>query len=299
MELRQLRYFIAVAEELHFGRAARRVNICQPPLSQQIKSLEDELGERLFDRTRKSVSLTQAGNAFLSDAREILRRVEEAKDRVHRISIGQEGEISLGLVPAAMDTFLPHAIGSFRLERPRISLRLSELGTIEQLGALRDGRIDLGIVRLFEQDTTGLNAVQIVREPYVLAVPRGHSLAKHKRVPLAALHGQPFVSFPREKHPRLYDRIMESFAAVGSTPRIVQEASTKRAAIAFVAARVGVSLVPSSARKQRREGVVYRPLTGHLPAVELSMMWREHDQAAALKGLIKVIRRQSRVRNTP
>lgn len=298
MEIRQLRYFIAVAEELHFGRAAARVNICQPPLSQQIKSLEDELGARLFDRTRKSVSLTPAGTAFLSDAREILRSVEEAKNRVQRIASGQEGEIFLGVVPSAMDTFLPEAIGEFCLERPRITLKLSEMGTLELLDALHASRIDMGVMRLFEQDSRGLHREAIVREPYVLAIPRGHPLAKHRRIPLAALDGEPFVSFPRETHPRLYDRIMACLASAGSTPRIAQEASTKRAAIAFVAARVGVALVPSSAGKRSLKGVVFRPLAGDLPVVEFSMVWREQDEAAALKDLMKAIKRLSKVRHS-
>ncbi len=293
MEIRHLRYFIAVAEELHFGRAAARVNICQPPLSQQIKSLEDELGARLFDRTKKSVSLTPTGTAFLCDAREILRRVEEAKNRVQRISNGQEGEIFLGVVPSAMDTFLPEGIGEFCLERPGITLKLSEMGTLELLEALRASRIDIGILRLFEQDSRGFRRETIVREPYVLAVPHGHPLAKHRRIPLASLDGQPFVSFPRETHPRLYDRIMACLAAAGSTPRIVQEASTKRAAIAFVAARIGVALVPSSAGKHFLKGVAFRPLVGELPVVELSMVWREHDGTAAMMELVKTISRLS------
>jgi DNA-binding transcriptional LysR family regulator len=297
MEIRQLRYFIAVAEELHFGRAAERVNICQPPLSQQIKSLEEELGGRLFDRSRKSVSLTQAGSALLHDAREILQRVEEAKDRVRRIVSGKEGEVLLGLVPSAMDTFLPAAIGEFRLEHPLITLKLSELGTLEQLDALRANRINIGIVRLFEQNLSELRHEVIAREPYVLAIPRGHSLAEHRRIPLTALNDQPFVFFPREQHPRLYDKITACFAEAGSTPRIVQEASTKRAAVAFVAAQVGVSLVPLSAGKQRRKGVVFRPLIGNLPIVEFSMVWREHSESPGLSYLIETIRRLSGAQN--
>lgn len=296
MEMRQLRYFIAVAEELHFGRAAERVNICQPPLSQQIKNLEEELGARLFDRTRKSVSLTEAGRAFLCDAREILLRIDEAKNRVQRISIGQEGEIFLGVVPSAMDTFLPEAIGAFRLERPRVTIKLSEMGTLELLEALRASRVDMGIMRLFEQDSAGLNRETILREPYVLAIPREHPLTVHKRVPLQALDGCSFVCFPRERHPRLYDRIMACLAAAGATPNIVQEASTKRAAIAFVAARIGVALVPSSTGKQRFKGVVFRPLVGDLPLVEFSMVWREQDESAALSELRNTIRRLSKAR---
>lgn len=295
MEIRQLRYFIAVAEELHFGRAAALVNICQPPLSQQIKNLEDELGARLFDRTKKSVSLTPMGTAFLSDARDILRKVEEAKNRVQRISSGQEGEILLGVVPSAMDTFLPEGIGEFCHERPRITLKLSEMGTLEILDALRASRIDMGILRLFEQDSRGFRCETIVREPYVLAVPQGHPLAQLRRIPLTALDGQPFVSFPRETHPRLYDRIMACLAAAGSTPRIVQEASTKRAAIAFVAARIGIALVPSSAGKQSLKGVAFRPLVGEMPVVEFSMVWREHGGTAAMMDLIHTINNLSKL----
>jgi DNA-binding transcriptional LysR family regulator len=297
MELRHLRYFIAVAEELHFGRAAQRLNICQPPLSQQIKSLEDELEVRLFDRSRKNISLTEAGSAFLVDARAILRHVESCKYRVRRISAGQEGELRLGLVPSALDTFLPEAIGAFRLERPGITLELNELGTLAQLQAIGEGRIDLGIVRLFEQVPPGLNRETILREPYVLAIPHGHPLSEHKSVPLAALDGQPLLFFPREQHPRLFDRITACFAEVGSAPNIVQEASTKRASIAFVAARVGVALVPSSAGKQDYRGVVFRAVLGDLPWVEFSMVWRDRNETEALQALRRTVQRSSGLTN--
>jgi len=156
MEIRHLRYFIAVAEELHFGRAAQRLNICQPPLSQQIKDLERELGALLFHRKKKRISLTEAGAAFLEDAGEILKRVELASERARSIARGAVGRIKMGLVMPALDTFVPTAIREFLLRNPGVEIQLLELGTQAQLKALAAGDIQVGVVRLFRHDTTGL-----------------------------------------------------------------------------------------------------------------------------------------------
>ena len=187
MEMRHLRYFVAVAEHLHFGRAAEQLHMCQPPLSQQIKSLEEELGILLFYRKNKRITLTDAGRAFLEDAREILRRTESASERARDIANGVLGLISLAFVLPSMDTFLPEAIREFRQENPRVEIRLLEMGTLAQLDALAAGSIDLGVMRLFQQETRGLFVEKIVEEAYVLAIPSQHPLALSKTVPLAAL----------------------------------------------------------------------------------------------------------------
>jgi DNA-binding transcriptional LysR family regulator len=290
MEMRQLRYFIAVAEELHFGRAAERVNICQPPLSQQIKHLEEELGAQLFHRKNKKISLTEAGAAFLEDAKEILKRVDAASEKVSGIARGIAGRISLGLVLPAMDTFLPDAIRVFRSENPMVEIQLLEMGTLAQLAALRAGNIHMGVMRLFQHDAKGLIIERIVEEPYVLAVPSEHRLAMLDTIPLVSLDGEPLIFFPRRLHPALHDKIIACFSAAGCTPVIAQETTTKFASIALVAAGLGLALVPSSAQKQSRLGVVYRPIVGGLPMVELSLVWREETESAALRNLIETIR---------
>jgi len=291
MEMRQLRYFVAVAEELHFGRAAERVNICQPPLSQQIKNLEEELGAQLFNRKSKKISLTDAGAAFLEDAKEILKRVDSAAERVRGLARGVVGWISLGLVLPAMDTFLPDAIRVFRSKNPLVEIQLLEMGTAAQLAALRAGHIHVGVMRLFQHDTRGLIVERIVEEPYILAVPSGHRLASLDAIPLGALDGEPLIFFPRHSHPALYDRIIACFSVAGCTPMIVQEATSKFTSIALVAAGLGMALVPASTRKQSRPGVTYRPITGSLPMVELSLVWREDAESAALRNLIATVRK--------
>ncbi|MFH1116487.1 MAG: LysR substrate-binding domain-containing protein [Pseudomonadota bacterium] len=287
--MRHLRYFVAVAEELHFGRAARRLHICQPPLSQQIKDVERELGVLLFHRTHKKISLTEAGTAFLEDAREILRRVNVAAERVRGVAAGILGRISMGFVLPAMDTFLPNAIREFRSQNPGIEMELHELGTLAQLDALRTGRIQVGVVRLFQQETAGLVVETIAEEPYILALPAKHPLVSLKAVPLAALDGERLIFFPRRTHPRLYDRILACCSAVGCTPRISQETTTKTTAIALAAAGIGVTLVPESSKKQRRSGVVYRPIEGDLPMVELVLIRRKGFESPSLQKLTDTV----------
>jgi DNA-binding transcriptional LysR family regulator len=294
MEMRQLRYFVAVAEELHFGRAAERVHICQPPLSQQIKNLEEELGAALFVRNNKKVSLTDAGAALLEDAKEILKRADAAAERVQGIARGLVGRISLGVILPAMDTFLPDAIREFRLHSPMVEIQLREMGTLAQLDALRAGRIHMGVVRLFQHDTRDLIVETFVREAYVLAVPSGHRLASLDTITLNSLDRESLIFFPRDIHPALYDRIMGCFSAAGSTPIVAQETTTKFASIALVAAGLGVAMVPASAQKQIRSGVVYRPIAGDLPPVELSLVWRREAESRALLNLVSTVQETAR-----
>jgi DNA-binding transcriptional LysR family regulator len=290
MEMRQLRYFIAVAEELHFGRAAERVNICQPPLSQQIKNLEEELGTLLFHRKHKKISLTDAGTAFLEDAKQILKQVDSAAEKVRGITRGVVGRISLGVVLPAMDTFLPDAIRVFRLQNPMVEIQLLEMGTMAQLDALRAGHIHVGVMRLFQHNTKGLIVERIIEEPYVLAVPSEHRFASLDTVPLGSLDGEPIIFFPRRFHPALHDRIIACLSAAGCTPVVAQETTTKFTSIALVAAGLGLALVPASTRKQGRPGVVYLDISGELPMVELSLVWREETESPALRNLVGSIR---------
>ncbi len=285
-----MKYFVAVAEELHFGRAAERVHICQPPLSQQIKSLEEELGARLLNRDSRKVALTEAGKAFLEDAREILLRADEAAQRVLRMTQGQEGQVTAGFVMPALDTFFPDAIREFRSAYPRVELILREMGTVAQLEALRENRLDLGFIRWFHQETAGLVFERIVEEPYILAIPFDHTLASKTRVHLDMLRGQPLILFPRQTHPALHDEILSAVGGPGREVCIVQEVTTKATAIALASAGIGLALVPQSAKKQKRKGVVFRPLVGSLPRVELSLAWRQGNHEPCLHNFINLIR---------
>lgn len=304
MELRHLRYFIAVAEELHFGHAAVRLHMAQPPLSQQIRALEDELGARLFARTSRSVSLTPAGQAYLAGARAVLARVDEAGRLARRIQQGEAGELVVGYMNPAMDAVLCRALAAFRVARPQVDLRLRELPTSAQLEELRAGRLDLGFIRLVHaqeqagrapqgkgprgQDLTGLQTRVVAREPYVLALPEGHRLAALDEVPLGAAGNEPLILFPRASMPALHEAMLGALRAAGAEPHVLQEAPGKHASLALVAAGFGVCLVPASARDWLRKGVVLRPVTAGLPVVEMAAAWRagaEHPAARALVDL--------------
>lgn len=270
MELRQLRYFVAVAEELHFGRAAARVHIAQPPLSQQIKGLEAELGVLLLQRTRRSVALTPAGAAFLDQARDILDRAGQAAETARRVQAGEEGRLAVGFVNPAMDAFLARVVAAFRTRRPGVALALAEAPTVDQEEEVRAGRLDLGFIRLFGAPPAGLTVQVACREAYVLALPRGHRLARQGRVALADLDREPVILTPPRYGAALRAAMLAALARAGARPAPAQEARTKHTALSLVAAGAGLALVPESSRVWRREGVVFRPVEAGLPVVEMA-----------------------------
>ncbi len=282
MELRQLRYFAAVAEELHFGRAARRMNISQPPLSMQIRNLEEELGLSLFRRTSRSVTLTPEGRLFYDDVSKILKQLGTAVDTVQKAAKGQAGSLSMAFVSPAMDTFLPAAVHSFRRHRPGIVLSFEELATNDQLKALRESRIQVGFLRLFHHDLKDLRTQVIWTESYVVALPKGHPLGGKSRINLCDLEGTPMIMYPRASQPALYDRIMGICQKAGFAPDVSQEAMTKHTTTALVAAGMGAAIVPASSENFRKDGIVYRPINDALPRVEISMVWRADEESAAL-----------------
>lgn len=293
MELRQLRYFVAVAEELHFGRAAERCHISQPPLSQQIKALEEEVGATLLMRTSRRVELTREGAVFLERARDILSRVGEAAEHVGAMARGEVGRLKVRFVGPASQTDFPLALRSFREENPNIGLELREMPTYGQLEVVRAGEIDVGIIRSYYHDLTGLDWRVFSHEPYVLALPGDHPLARRESVELAMCDGIPYVDFPRHYQPRLHDDIEAAFLQAGVQPKPVQEASTKLSTIALVAAGMGAALVPRSMRRLKHDGVVYRPFEPEyaLPPVQLRLIWRKGDASPLLARFLDVFAR--------
>lgn len=289
MELRHLRYFVAVAEELHFGRAAARLHLAQPPLSQQIRGLEEEIGARLFERSSRSVRLTPAGAAFLARAREVLRQTEEASNLARRIHAGEAGELVVGFMNPVMDAVLCRALAAFRAARPDVALRLRELPTPAQCDELRAGRLDVGFIRLAAGvDLNGLDTRLVLREPYVLAVPEGHRLTGLPVVPLAEIAAEPLILYPRQAMPALYDAMVSALRACGAEPRIAQEVSGKHAALSLVAAGFGLCLVPASARDWARRGVVLREVEPGLPVVEMAAAWPRGGCHKAAEMLIEI-----------
>mgnify|MGYP001812834311 FL=1 len=266
MELRHLRYFVAVAEEGHITRAAERLGIQQPPLSQQIKALEGELGVRLFRRRPRGVELTEVGEVFFEDARGILEDVERALARVRRTARGEQGRVVLGLTSSA--TFHPLVQGiirQFRDKAPGISLALRESGSAELAQALRSDRLDVAFVRVAPPRELGFAAYLLAEEPMVAAFPLGHSLAAEgdTPLPLADLADQPFVLYRRATGAGLYDSIIAACNAAGFVPRTAQEAPWVGATLNLVAAGLGVTLVPESFCRMHLEGIVYRRLAEH------------------------------------
>jgi len=290
MELRQLKYFIAVAEELHFGRAAERCHIAQPPLSQQIRNLEDELGVKLLERTSRKVALTQEGAEFLRRCLDIQARLDEAVVCVQDMAQGLEGLLRVGFIGPASLSRLPKAIRAFREANPNIRLDFSAKSTTEQLPMLRGDRLDIAFVRLFGHDTTGLKSMVFLREPYMLAIPEGHRFAGRERLDITDLEGEPLIFNQRIAQPALYRSLIGSFHKAGFMPNIVQEVNTEQSTVALVATGLGSALVPASSAGDHRSGVCFRPLDGDLPQWEMTALWKERRQTALLGKFLDVVR---------
>jgi len=286
MELRHLRYFVMVAEELHFGRAAEKLHISQPPLSMQIRSLEEELGVTLLHRTQRHVSLTQAGHAFLQEARQILARLEQAVLMTRRAGRGEIGELAVGFISVADYNVLPVVLREFRQRFPLVNLTLRESTSDAQIRDLLGGRIDVGFV-LPPIDEPALQSACIVREPLVAALPERHPLARRTgKLALAKLKDAPFILFPRPMAPGLYDDVVSFCRAAGFSPRVEQEAVQMQTIVSLVSAELGVALIPASLTNLRRTGVTYKALREPSPLTEIHLAWRRGDDLPALRVFV-------------
>jgi DNA-binding transcriptional LysR family regulator len=293
MEFKHLRTFLVVAEELHFGRAARRLNLAQPAVSLQVKALEEELGAPLFVRTSRSVVLTPAGVHVLAEARGILGRTEKLAADVRRLATGEAGRLAVGFVGPMLDCGLARAVRRFRADWPEVGVSLVECGTPEQIARLARNELDLGLARPFGHELSGLEEAIIVRTAYVLALPRDHALAGLASVPLSRLDGEPLILFPRSGNPRLYDAMLAALNRAGAAPRIVQETTTKRAALALVAAGLGSSFVPDLPDTGAGADVVLKPVTGGLPEVILSALTPAGANLPAARRFIELCREEA------
>jgi DNA-binding transcriptional LysR family regulator len=287
IDLRQLRYFAAVAEELHFGRAAERVGIAQPPLTQQIQKLEAALGHRLLERNSRRTALTEAGAVLLSETREVLERFERAIEAARRAGRGETGHLTVGTPPSVMLSALPKIIRRYRTRYPEVGFALRELSTSAIADAVDSGAIDLGFLREAPASDT-LTSEIILREPIAVVLPSSHRLAKQARLPLSALAREPFVLFPRRLGPAFYDKFIGFCREAGFTPRVVQEATQWQSIVAIVEAGVGVSLVPGCIRKVRWQGVVYRPLPSLVTTV--SLCWKTGKLTPTMQTFVTLAR---------
>lgn len=274
MELRQLRYFAAVADTLHFGRAAAELHIVQPALSQQIKRLERELGVPLLARTKRHVQLTEPGRLFLQQARLTLAQSEMAVRTAKRAAAGGVGRLAVGFSEIAMWTAFPKILRAYRDRYPEVEITFNERPVPRLLEGLAQGQFEVCCVPL-PLPGNGLGWKIIADAPLVAALPEGHPLAGRRRVPLTALAHEPFVTFPLSLKTRLIDDlILATCAKAGFGPRIVQEAEPLHTIIALVSAGIGVTLAPGWAENSRHPGVVYRRLTPAGPRFKLAVVWR-------------------------
>ena len=300
MELRHLRYFLAVAEERHVTRAAERLGIQQPPLSQQIRALETELDVQLFRRKPRGMELTQAGQALLAEARAILDRVDHATAATRRTARGEAGRLAIGFTSSAsFHPFVPDAIRAFRETHPLVSLSLEEGGTAELVEALRAERIDTAFIRSPVGPVPGVAVHSVLEEEMVAALPAGHPLSRDddnaSRLPLAALRPETFILYRRPLGPGLYDAIIAACQRAGFSPQIGQEAPRMLSTLSLVAAGLGVTLVPASMRRLQVHGVDYRRLGGDAGLVApLNLASRRSDSAAVTRRFIALVRRNAR-----
>ncbi|HEY9637977.1 MAG TPA: LysR substrate-binding domain-containing protein [Coleofasciculaceae cyanobacterium] len=290
MELRHLRYFIAVAEELHFTRAAERLQIAQPPLSQQIRSLEEELGVQLFKRTKRRVNLTEAGQVFLEEARQVLIQFEQAVQAAKRASRGEIGRLAVGVNSSATQSFLPSVLQVFRERFPCVKLVLHELASYQQVQGIHDNRIDIGFLWLANVDDSALSFLPMLREPLIVALPETHSLANLPQIPLNALANEPFVLPPRQLGAGFYSQIISFCQQAGFSPKIAQEARLTQTIVSLVAGGVGISLVPASLQNLQKVGVVYKSLEGQQAEMEMAAVWRRDNSSQVLQEFLKVVR---------
>ncbi|MEQ4575502.1 MAG: LysR family transcriptional regulator [Gammaproteobacteria bacterium] len=295
MELRHLRYFLAVAEEGNFTRAAARVGIAQPPLSQQIQALEKELGTPLFRRTHQGAELNEAGEAFLLDVRRVLADVDAAVESVQRADRGERGRLRLGFTAsAAFNPVVPKLIRHFQRAWPQVTIVLLETNTVGLLKAMESGQLDAAFIRPSSLTPVGLNLLHFPDEPMKIALPAAHRLAGRARLPLSALAGEPFILFPRSFGPSLYDEIAQACRLAGFTLQVSQEAPQMASICNLVAAELGVSVVPQAMTHVQLPGVRYIDIQGHVPLARLALASLPGRETVVVQHLTRLARSMTR-----
>jgi DNA-binding transcriptional LysR family regulator len=293
MELRHLRYFLAVGEEQHYGRAARRVRVAQPALSRQIQDLEEELGFKLFERLPRGVKLSAAGQLFLGDARRILQEVNDAAARAARVARGQSGTLRVGFTESASwRGVVPESFRRFREMQPDAELQLQPSPSLVLLEAIRSGRLDAGFVFNMPKADPELDGLTVAMQRIELAAPIGHPLTKLKHVRLRDLASASFVWFPRREAPALYDRLMlECFRGGLKSPSIVQEGQDEATILSLVATGLGVGWVLGTARWRRPKSVVILSVVDLDVPQPLSLAWRNDNQSSLLARFVADVQR--------
>jgi DNA-binding transcriptional LysR family regulator len=288
MELRHLRYFVAVGEEQHYGRAAERLHLAQPALSRQIQDLEEEIGVKLFDRLARGVKISAAGASFLDDARRILQQVNDAAMRAGRVARGQSGVLRVGFTESASwHGVVPDSFRQFRQRQPDAELQLYPTASLEQIEAVRAGRLDAGFVFSMPKSDRELDQIPVAIHHLVLATPKGHPLTKVRKLRLRDMSEAAFVWFPRRQSPAYYDRLMhECFRGGLKAPNIVQEAVDQATILSLVSCRLGVAFVSDATRWRCPAGVVLLPVTDLNLPLPFALIWRKGNSSPVLARFV-------------
>jgi len=290
-DLRQLRYFVAVAERLHFGRAAEALHISQPPLSRAIRALEDELGMPLFQRTRRRVELTPQGARLLEEARRVTGQLERTVHELRAMATGGHGRLRIGFVSLADYGVLPGLLKAYKNAQPGVRLALREMLSPEQAAALAAGELDFGLLLPPVAGAARLEHLIVQRERFVLALPTRHRLAaRGGKLQLREMTGEPFVTIPRQIAPRLYDIVAQLAAQAGISLNVAQEAIQMQTVVSLVSSGLGAAVVPASVANLGRRGVVYRELADRHPRLDLWLAWRRGALDAPAREFVALAR---------
>ena len=296
MELRHFRYVIAVAEELNFGRAAERLNMSQPPLSHQIRLLEEELGVKLFERTKRHVALTEAGIRLVEEARKVLAQVDQATRVTSRIGKGELGHLSIGMLWER--TVMVESLRIFGERYPEVHVQLHRLSTAQLFRGLVEEQLDVGFTIVTSPKKATLIYETLAWEPLIVGLPPGHHLVGVERVPLRALAKERYIMFKRDKNPSLYDEMIAVCRNAGFSLNVVHEVDSVTSLVALVAAGLGVALFPSAAVDVRPNGVVFRHLEGRMPQTESVMVYRRGVPSNVLRVFLDIVRTLSNEKPT-
>jgi DNA-binding transcriptional LysR family regulator len=298
MELRHLRYFVAVGDEQHYGRAAKQLHVAQPALSRQIQDLEEEIGLKLFDRLPRGVKISTAGKSFLDDARRILQQVNEATLRAKRAAAGQTGTLRVGFVESiSWHGVVPDSFRQYRERQPDAELQLRPLSSLQQIEAIRSGQLDAGFLFTMANIERELAQLEVDVLNLMLAAPKGHPLTKLKKVRLRDLTDTAFIWFPRRESPIYYDRLMnECFRGGLKSPHVVQEAVNEATILSLVSCRLGVAFVSSATRWRCPESVVLVPVVDLKLPLPFALVWRKDNASPLLAKLVAGIQELPQVR---
>ncbi len=292
MDLKQLRSFIAVAHTLNFGRAARQLYLSQSALSIQIQNLETHLGVPLFERNRRSVRLTAAGESVLAESEELLQRIADIELRAGQIGSGEVGHLRIGFVASATASVIPTIVLAFRKLYPGVSFDLKNMPTVQQLDALKTGSIDVGFVRL-PVSADGLLIESIHREPFAIVLAKAHPLASEKTLTVRQLAGEPFIAYGRKWAPSFYDHWTAICRKAGFIPNVVQEVAEMDTALVLVAAGLGVAILPEGIARRSRSGLKVKPLTTEKVISEIGVAVQTGRATSVLQHFVKVAKQFS------